>query len=62
MTAALTTLPNEYRTTFVNPQPRYSTDNAAMIAVAGLYYIQKNGLPALDSWKTVNVDPNWRVA
>jgi N6-L-threonylcarbamoyladenine synthase len=49
-------------TVFTHPQPKHATDNAAMIAVAAFFNIQKNGLPKASSWKKIDANPNWRAA
>jgi len=49
----------ELGTPFYKPQMKYTTDNAAMIAVAA-YFIHKNETTA-PSWKTVSMDANLRL-
>lgn len=36
----------------------YCTDNAAMIGAAAYYRAQKHGLPTLEAWQEISVDPN----
>jgi N6-L-threonylcarbamoyladenine synthase len=39
------------------PQPRYTTDNAAMIAAAAFLQFERGTFAPLD----VNADPNWKL-
>jgi tRNA N6-adenosine threonylcarbamoyltransferase len=39
------------------PSPRYTTDNAAMIAAAAFLHLERDQLAPLD----VNADPNWKL-
>lgn len=45
-------------TVFVEPQMRYCTDNAAMIAMAAYFRTQKK---KFDDWKKMEADPNWEL-
>ena len=47
-----------YKIPFLVPDLSYTTDNAAMIAVAG-YYLKLR--PTIDSWKKVKADANLRL-
>ncbi|PIR59742.1 MAG: tRNA (adenosine(37)-N6)-threonylcarbamoyltransferase complex transferase subunit TsaD, partial [Candidatus Pacebacteria bacterium CG10_big_fil_rev_8_21_14_0_10_45_6] len=46
------------RTTCFVPNPKYSMDNAAMIAVAG-YYKARQG--AYTNWQSIEANPNWKL-
>jgi N6-L-threonylcarbamoyladenine synthase len=39
------------------PSPRFTTDNAAMIAAAGFLHFERGEFAPLD----VNADPNWKL-